>query len=137
MPAPGEAVLRIGAELAGLSRLYPWLEAEIGLLPQAIRHAMHVALEEAVTNVALHAFPTGEGGAITIQLHLSAGVAVLVVEDAGRPFDQASAPAAKPSASSDVPGGHGLALLRHYCRDASYQRIGDENRLTLRFSYPP
>jgi hypothetical protein len=32
------------------------------------------------------------------------------------------------------PGGLGLVLIRHYCRDISYERIGNRNRLTLRLS---
>lgn len=121
-----EAVLLLGADIAGLGRLYPWLEEQAAGLPDTLRHAMHVALEEAVVNVAMHGAPT----AIRVRLALEATAAVLVVEDDGPAFDPVAAPGAGPR---EGPGGAGLKLLRHFCRDMGYVRDGGMNRLTLRF----
>jgi anti-sigma regulatory factor (Ser/Thr protein kinase) len=57
------------------------------------------------------------------------------VEDAGRPFDPGAAelPARPASLADAMPGGLGLRLLRHHCRDLSYRRTDGRNRLTLRF----
>jgi anti-sigma regulatory factor (Ser/Thr protein kinase) len=132
-----EAVLTLRTPAADLAGLYPWLEAaaEARQVPQAVRHAMHVALEEAVANVAMHAFAPDEPGRISVSLHAAPDAVALVVEDSGRPFDQATAPGRARAASLDVaaPGGLGLTLLRHFCRDLSYQRVEAGNRLTLRF----
>jgi anti-sigma regulatory factor (Ser/Thr protein kinase) len=139
-PGDERATLRIGTAPGDLGRLYPWLDtqAEARHLPKTALAGMHVALEEAVMNVAMHAFAPGEPGEITVQLNTSPDAAALVVEDSGHPFDPTAAPSPeRPATMSDArPGGLGLILLRHYCREISYARIGDRNRLTLRFPLP-
>ncbi len=132
------AVLHLSTDAGDLGRLYPWLDAAASSLPGAMLHGMHVVLEEAVANVAMHGFAPGERGEITVRLDLSADAASLVVEDSGRRFDPTTAPVAERPASlwEAEPGGLGLVLLRHYCRDISYERTGDRNRLTLRFPLP-
>jgi serine/threonine-protein kinase RsbW len=132
------AVLRIGTALEDLARLYPWLDTEARAqnVPKATAQKMHVALEEAVMNIAMHAYPPGEGGEITIRLLASPDDAALVVEDAGPAFDPTVAEV-RPRAASMAeiqPGGLGLTLLRHYCADIRYERAEDRNRLTLRFA---
>jgi anti-sigma regulatory factor (Ser/Thr protein kinase) len=122
-----------------LDRMHPWLETEINRLPASVRHAMHVVLEEAVLNVALHAFPPGDKGEIVVRLQSRPDNAVLVVEDAGAEFDPTTVPVRdRPANPLDVePGGLGLTLLRHYCEHIQYERTGDGNRLTLRFPLHP
>jgi anti-sigma regulatory factor (Ser/Thr protein kinase) len=135
------ATLRIGTAAGDLARLYPWLDmqAEARHLPKKALAGMHVALEEVVLNAAMHAFAPDEPGEITIQLSTSAESAALVVEDSGHPFDPTTAPSPERPASlaEAQPGGLGLILLRHYCREIRYERIGERNRLTLRFPLPP
>jgi serine/threonine-protein kinase RsbW len=133
---PERAMLRIdSANATDLDRLHPWLDAEAGDLPTAIRHGISVALEEAVMNVAMHAFPAGESGEIAVALHAAPDGVTLVVEDTGREFDPTTAPsAARPASLSEAePGGLGLTLLRHYCDNIRYERVAARNRLTLRF----
>jgi|HubBroStandDraft_1064217.scaffolds.fasta_scaffold93201_2 serine/threonine-protein kinase RsbW len=127
------AVLRLdSADWNDLERLHPWLDGETAHLPSRIRHAMQVALEEAVLNVATHAFPTGTSGEIAVSLHAAPDAVALIVEDPGPAFDPTAAPApARPTALE--PGGLGITLLRHYCKHISYDRAGEHNRLTLRF----
>jgi anti-sigma regulatory factor (Ser/Thr protein kinase) len=131
------AVLRISAAVEDLGRLYPWLDdaAAARNVPGATVRKMHVALEEAVANVAMHAYGPDADGEITIRLFASPDAAALVVEDAGPAFDPTSArprPRAASIEEAEV-GGLGLTLLRHFCRDISYERAGGRNRLTLRF----
>ncbi len=125
--------------MADLARVYPWLDDAAAPydLPAPVLHSMHVALEEAVMNLVMHGLPPGGDDTIVVRLSTQPGTAVLVVEDAGEPFDSTSAPEkpqAKSLAEAEV-GGLGMKLLRHYCKDISYARIDDVNRLTLRFSY--
>jgi anti-sigma regulatory factor (Ser/Thr protein kinase) len=126
-------VLRLdSASRNDLERLHPWLECETRHLPDTMRHAMHVALEEVVLNAATHAFPTGTSGEIEVSLHATLDAIALIVEDTGRAFDPtATPPPARPTGLK--PGGLGLTLLRHYCKHISYDRAGERNRLTLRF----
>jgi anti-sigma regulatory factor (Ser/Thr protein kinase) len=133
------AILRIGVAAADLARLYPWLDTEAREhgVPDAIAQRMHVALEEAVMNVAMHAYAPGEDGEITIRLLTAPDEVVLVIEDAGPEFDPTLAQR-RPRATrieDAQPGGLGLTLLRHFCSDISYQRAGKTNCLTLRFPF--
>jgi anti-sigma regulatory factor (Ser/Thr protein kinase) len=140
MVAPAPAELRLGTDTAELARLYPWLETEAKArnLPPALLPGMHVAVEEAVANVALHAFGPDQPGEIAVLLSTSADGAAVVVADSGPPFDPGTvaAPERPASLEAAMPGGLGLTLLRHYCRDVSYRRIGGRNHLTLRFPLP-
>lgn len=101
-------------------------------------NAMHLSLEEAVMNLAMHAFAPGEHHEIVIWLHQVSDAIVLVVEDKGRFFDPAVAPLPRhPENLHDAePGGLGLTLLRHFCQDIGYRQIGDRNQLSLRFPLP-
>jgi serine/threonine-protein kinase RsbW len=127
-------VLRICTAPEDLARLYPWLddEARVLNLPDPMLYGMHVALEEAVMNVVMHASDPGE---ISVELRRLEDAAELVVEDGGPAFDLTEVVTSerKPSLADARPGGMGLNLMRHYCKDISYERVGERNRLTLRF----
>jgi serine/threonine-protein kinase RsbW len=128
-------VLRLDSGSAeDLARLHPWLDAAIASVPVAMHYGMRVALDEVVMNIAMHAFPPGGSGEITVRLLVSPDTAVLFVEDSGRAFDPSALPIPLPRLD---PGGLGLTLLHHYCRDIVYRREGEQNRLMLRFPLPP
>jgi anti-sigma regulatory factor (Ser/Thr protein kinase) len=142
-PCSGE--LRIGTDAADLALVYPWLDAAVEALkvPESMLCGMHIALEEAVMNVAMHAYPSdGQNNMcakdIALWLDVTPAAAVLIVEDNGRAFDVASASAgARPPNLSELKaGGLGFVLLRHYCPEIGYERVGGRNRLTLRFPLP-
>jgi serine/threonine-protein kinase RsbW len=126
---------------ADLARLYSWLDdaAKQFALPPKLLDGMHVALEEAVMNVAMHGYPGEAGGEIIVRLQVEAKAAILRVEDHGPPFDPVAAPETgkRPSLADHGSGGLGLKLLRHFCKDISYAREMDSNWLTLRFSIEP
>jgi anti-sigma regulatory factor (Ser/Thr protein kinase) len=127
------SVLRLNSgDRNDLDRLHPWLDDETAHLPDVTRHAMHVALEEVVLNVATHAFPTGVSGKIEVSLCTAPDAVALIVEDPGPAFDPTTVPLPERPDPLE-PGGLGLALLRHYCKHISYDRSGEHNRLTLRF----
>jgi anti-sigma regulatory factor (Ser/Thr protein kinase) len=137
--AEQDDVLRIDSASADdLERLHPWFDAVSGRLPPAIWHGMRVALEEVVLNAANHGFAANASGEITVQLQIGPLSAALCVEDPGRPFDPAKAPAHRPAAHLlDAPPGQlGLVLLHHYCHDLTYERVGQRNRLIMRFPFP-
>jgi anti-sigma regulatory factor (Ser/Thr protein kinase) len=140
-PEPAPAPLRLTTALADLARLYPWLDdaAEPFALPSKMLDGMHVALEEAVMNVVMHGYQDDAGGDIMVRLRIEADAAVLQVENHGPAFNPVAAlQTAKPvSFADDDIGGLGLKLLRHFCKDISYAREMDNNRLTLRFPIQP
>ncbi len=134
------ARLRISKAAEDLARLYPWLDeaaAAFALAP-GLLEKMHVALEEAVMNVVMHADLPAAAPEILVSLHAGAGVVALVVEDGGQEFDPVAAPE-KPrpkNLAEAEPGGMGLKLLRRYCSAMAYERAAGRNRLTLRFAMP-
>jgi sigma-B regulation protein RsbU (phosphoserine phosphatase) len=136
--APSE--LRIGTLQSDLARLYPWLDELTAARgwPSRFMNGMQVALEEAVMNVAMHAFPPAQVGQIVITFEANDQTVTLVVEDDGLPFDPVAAEAVDPRARlrEVEPGGMGLTLMRHFCQDIGYERRDGRNRLTLRFLVP-
>ena len=129
--------LHLRAVPAELARLHSWLETEARerVMPDRVLFGMQVALEEAVMNVAMHAFAPDSPGEIEVRFDAVPDAATLVIEDAGPPFDPTTAAIhQRPAALEEAtPGGLGLTLLRHYCDEIGYARLGERNRLTLRF----
>ncbi len=127
--------LHLTPAVADLARVYPWLD-EVGCgIDAALLSRMHVALEEAVANAALHGFPSGRQGHITLRAERLADAVVLAVEDDGIAFDPTTAETPLPARSLDDvrPGGWGLRLIRRFVGSVAYERRGGQNRLTMRF----
>lgn len=133
--------LKISTEVEDFTRFFVWLEEAMRPrdLSEEFMYKMQVAAEEAVMNVAKHAFLPGEFGEFSVFLTLLPDAAVLRIEDGGRPFDPVVAPMpTRPTNLDDAkPGGLGIALMRQYCPDIRYERAGGQNRLTLRFPLEP
>jgi anti-sigma regulatory factor (Ser/Thr protein kinase) len=134
-----EPVLHLRSALADLGQLYPWLDdaAALAAVPAELLPGMHVALEEAVANVAMHAYPQNAPGPIVVRLRSEPDAAVLEIEDEGPAFDPTAAEVvgARPAALDDVvPGGWGLGLIRRYATGLAYAREAGRNRLTMRFA---
>jgi anti-sigma regulatory factor (Ser/Thr protein kinase) len=129
--------LLLTADRAELGRVFPWLDEQAagGQIPPRLLHRMHVVLEEAVANAALHGFPSGQPGRIAVRLAIEPDAAVLLVEDTGMPFNPSAAPERQHAATlADLePGGWGLTLIHKFCPGVAYQRQNGVNVLTLRF----
>jgi anti-sigma regulatory factor (Ser/Thr protein kinase) len=129
--------LHLTSAPADLGQLYPWLDeaAGGGAIDPQILARMHITLEEAVANVALHGFVDGGIGRIVVRLSIDAAAAVIDVEDTGVAFDPTAAIPRERVAmiKETLPGGWGLGLIRQFCPEFSYARRGDTNHLTLRF----
>lgn len=132
------AELRLTPALADLARVYPWLDEVASSVPPAILARMHVALEEAVANAALHGFPAGQEGEITVRLRRHDDTMVLEIEDDGVPFDPTEAELRAHAKNLDdvEPGGWGLGLIRAFTASVAYERRDGRNHLSLGFSLP-
>ncbi|HEY1736546.1 MAG TPA: ATP-binding protein, partial [Methylovirgula sp.] len=98
--------------------------------------ALDLCLEEAVTNIIMHAGLKGcVGTPISVTLVVGAPELAFCIEDEGRPFDPtkvAERPA--PTSLEDATiGGVGLPLLRKLATAMRYERVGNRNRLFLQF----
>ena len=135
-PGGGDTLHLAGTDRS-FSQLYPWLE-EVALrhgVPDAALFGVHVALEEAVVNAAMHGVAPGEAVDIVVSFRVEPEALEVVVEDGGAAFDTAAAVPVAPSVrlQEDRPGGLGLTLLHRFCKDLRYERRQERNFLTLRF----
>jgi serine/threonine-protein kinase RsbW len=94
------------------------------------------AIDEAVTNVILYAYPDRKGK-VKVTLEKSEGCIVIKVEDEGVPFDPTQYPAPNTSAPIEEReiGGLGILLVRKMADYVSYARAGDKNHLTFKINF--
>ena len=130
--------LHLSAARADLAQVYPWLDQIAADVPPDLLTRMHVVLEEVVANAALHGFPDGSEGQITIRAQHLSTETVLEIEDNGIAFDPTAAiPRSHAHSLDEVePGGWGLGLIRAYCQTITYRRQAGRNHLTLHFARP-
>ena len=94
---------------------------------------MLLAIEEAVTNVMLYAYPPDVKGEVRIDMSANDLLLLVNIYDSGAPFD----PTAMPEADVTLPleqrrrGGLGIFLMRKLMDSVSYERIDDCNALTM------
>jgi anti-sigma regulatory factor (Ser/Thr protein kinase) len=126
--------IEVRCEIGALAGLADWAEAfcrRRGASDDAL-FGLQLCLEEAVSNVIRHGGLSAEER-IAVTLRVEGDALLVGIRDHGVAFDPLSvaAPAAPASLADAVIGGHGIALMRRFCRSAAYHRIEDENRLDL------
>ena len=106
--------------------------ASIGLDEQLTKK-INLAVEEAVTNVMLYAYPPGVKGDVRIEMRANDLQLMFNIFDSGAPFN----PTTVPDADVTLPleqrhkGGLGIFLIRKLMDHVSYERIDDCNELVL------
>ncbi|MGA3335281.1 MAG: ATP-binding protein [Terracidiphilus sp.] len=139
-----EPRLSLQSELDELARLWPWVEALAAeyAVPADTRFAIHLCLEEALSNVVRHGYGGQPNHSITVEC-APAGTHQLVftIEDQAPPFDPLASSAAEetpaPSSIDQLrPGGQGIRLLRKFAGSLAYERLTGGNRLTIGFVFP-
>lgn len=103
-------------------------------LPSDLQFNLCLALEEAVTNVVLYAYPGQSGREIELEARSDARSLVFVLTDAGIAFDPTQVPDADVNLSLEERpiGGLGIFLIRKIMDEVSYQRMDGKNRLCMR-----
>ncbi len=103
-------------------------------LDASLRFRIDLVLEEALANIAMHAFVAGGDGVFEVlwQGRRDGGVE-LTIRDNGGPFDPTRAlPIALASdLASARPGGLGIGLIRQFTERMDYARVAEHNLLTL------
>ena len=139
-----EPRLSLQSELDELARLWPWVEALAAeyAIPADTRFAIHLCLEEALSNIIRHGYGGQPNHSITVEC-APAGRHRLVftIEDQAPPFDPLTSAAAEetpaPSSIDQLrPGGQGIRLLRKFAGSLAYERLAGGNRLTIGFVFP-
>ena len=111
--------------------------AEASQLDHEAIFNLNLALEEAVSNVILYAYPEGTDGVVNIEAFADKKRVSFVITDSGKPFD--------PTAKEDVDinaemdkrpiGGLGIHLVRTIMDTVSYERKEEKNILTITKNY--
>ena len=96
--------------------------------------SINLALEEAVVNVMDYAYPKGIKGQISIDAEANDERMKFIITDQGKPFD----PTAKGEVDTTLSleerptGGLGIHMVRNIMDSINYERMGNNNVLTLR-----
>lgn len=128
--------LTLQNEVDQLSQLAPfvWAFAEEAQLDEQPAMQLDLALDEAVTNVVLYAYPKGTGGEVTVAAKREGDTLEVVLTDSGTPFDPTAQedPDLTLSADERPIGGLGIFLVRQMMDTVRYERKDGKNILTLR-----
>jgi anti-sigma regulatory factor (Ser/Thr protein kinase) len=136
--------LVVQAKAPELTRVWDWANA-LGdrlELSQSTLFAVHLCLEEAVTNIVQYAFTSdpeaGQKKDVRLTFERVDDTIIFTIEDYGSAFDPlAVATPAMPTTISEASiGGRGIHLMRQFTQRLAYERRDGMNRLTLRFAYP-
>ena len=102
-------------------------------LGQSLAMSLNLALEEAVTNVILYAYPNGADGLVDVEAILKEHSIEFIITDSGVPFDPTAAPEADVTLSIDERpiGGLGIYLVRQLMDELRYQRVDGKNVLSM------
>ena len=131
-----EKEIRITNDLDEITALATFVEelcSELSLSPETTMH-INLALEEAVSNVIMYAYPLEEHQEIRLKASMTDGQLIFLLTDKGLSFDPTNAP----DADITIPieeraiGGLGIFLIRSIMNEVSYQRLDGENRLTMK-----
>ena len=131
--------LEIAALRENLTQLFAFVEQALTSLnmPASQRGKMIMALDEALTNVVLYAYPEDRRGMLNICLRSDNNTITAEIVDHGKPFD----PTAHPAPDVTLPieqrpiGGLGIHLMRNLVTSLRYYRKEEENHLVLTTSW--
>ena len=101
-------------------------------LPESMNMMVNLALEEAVSNVMLYAYPD-TSGQVLVEAEKTDEQVTFTITDSGIPFDPTaqSEPDITLSAEEREVGGLGIHLIRQVMDDIRYERRDGKNILTL------
>lgn len=95
--------------------------------------SLNLALEEAVVNVMLYAYPEGTRASVEVEATTTPDSLIFKIIDSGKPFDPTAAPDVNLNAGVEERpiGGLGIHLVRTIMDEISYERWDDKNILTM------
>ena len=94
---------------------------------------IHLAVEEAVTNVIMYAYPQGEVHEFLLDVHVLENRLIFKIIDSGKEFDPTLQPDADVTLSLEERpiGGLGIFLIRQIMQTVDYRRVDGKNILTM------
>ena len=120
-------------EIATLANFIETLGEELSLSAE-ITMNINLALEEAVANIIMYAYPPQEVQEILLKVSANANQLIFLLTDKGLSFDPTQVEDVDLTLSiEDRPiGGLGVFLIRSIMNEVSYQRLDNENRLIMK-----
>ncbi|MBR4500208.1 MAG: SpoIIE family protein phosphatase [Paludibacteraceae bacterium] len=125
-------------DIQQIPTLAEWVDS-LGI-PDELNMPVNLALEEAVSNVMLYAYPDVKNGQVLVEFVRSCidinkpqEQIVFIISDGGTPFDPTQQPPADISLSLEdrAIGGLGIHLVLQLMDEVLYERVDEKNVLTL------
>lgn len=123
------------SEIDRLAEFMDSLTEELGL-ECADGFNLHLALEEACSNIIQYAYPGDTGKTFSLDVEADSEKVVFTLTDSGIPFNPLeSAPEVDVTLSAEDReiGGLGIFLIKNVMSSVEYQRRGEENVLTMTY----
>ena len=134
-PSESERHLLIHNDIQQIPQLAEFVEAiaEEKHLDHSLTLSLNLALEEAVSNIIMYAYPDGADGLVDIEAILRDNSLSFVISDSGVPFNPTEVPAVDTSlAAEERPvGGLGIYLVRSIMDSVHYERTDGKNILSM------
>ena len=131
-----EKKLILQNEVEQLSKLSDFIDsiAEELSIDSSMAMSLNLAIEEAVTNVVMYAYPEGEVGNVVIIANFTEGMLIFTISDNGIPFDPTSKTDADVTLNVEERpiGGLGIFLVKNLMDFVGYKRKNGYNILTLK-----
>lgn len=118
-------------DIQQIPTLSEWVES-LGV-PDALNMTINLALEEAVSNVMLYAYPDSDSGRVLVEAEKKADSITFTITDSGIAFDptKRSEPDINLPAEERQIGGLGIHLVKQIMDEVKYERKDGKNILTL------
>ena len=137
---PARHTLTLANDINELSRLEPFLHDFFSQnhLDMAILPNVNLALEEALANVIMYAYPEGEVGDATLEMEVENDSILMTIRDRGIPFN----PLLQQEADLDIPleerriGGLGIHLIKETMDAVEYAYEEEKNILSMKKVIP-
>jgi serine/threonine-protein kinase RsbW len=94
--------------------------------------AIHLALEEALTNAFHHGNKNDPGKAVHFACTIGQSTAAFEIQDQGPGFDPDSVPDPTHDENIEIPSGRGIMLMRAYMDDVEFLPPGNKLRMVYR-----
>ena len=132
-----DSTLTLTNDIQELERLEPFLDNffEQNKINPSLLSSVNLALEEALANVIMYAYPEGTQGEVTLSAKVSDNVIRMEIKDKGVPFN----PLQQQEADLDVSleerqiGGLGIHLIKEIMNEVNYVYKDGKNVLTMTY----